>query len=163
MTALGHFRRPHALRAARGAGASLLLVPLLLGAFTLVALAYILYVLWPRWPAEQAALDSPELPITIAGTPFNVPPAAVRIGVQRHPGALERVDLAFLWPSLMPPGQDAKPITPATLPAAGGMLDRIFLTIAAAGNAMAPDERLRTIYPRYASSEPTSGPDGLAV
>ena len=57
MTALGHFRRPRALRVARGAGASLLLVPLLLGALTLVALAYILYVLWPRWPAEQVTLD----------------------------------------------------------------------------------------------------------
>ena len=164
MTTLGHFRRgARALRVARGAGASLLLVPLLFGALTLTALAYIVYVLWPRWPAEQAALDSPELPITVAGTSFNVPPAAIRIGVQRHPGALERVDLAFLWPSLKPPDRDAKPITPATLPAAGSMLDRIFVTIAAAGNAMAPGDRLRTIYPRYASSEPTSGLDGLAV
>ena len=164
MTALGYFRRgPRALRVARGAGASLLLVPLLLGALTLVALAYVLYVLWPRWPAEQVTLDSPELPITVAGTPFNVPPAAVRVGVQRHPGALERVDLAFLWPSLKPPDQSTKPVTPATLAAAGNILDRIFVTIAAAGKAMPPGERLRTIYPRYASSEPTSGPDGLAV
>ena len=43
------------------------------------------------------------------------------------------------------------------------MLDRLFITIAAAGNEMGPAERLRTIYPRYASSEPTAGPDGLAV
>jgi hypothetical protein len=43
------------------------------------------------------------------------------------------------------------------------MLDRVFLTIAAAGNAMAPAERVRTIYPRYAATEPTSAPEGLAV
>jgi hypothetical protein len=162
MTILGQFQRGQ--RRARGASASLLLVPLLLlTALMLAAVAYIVCVLWPRWPAEPVALDSPQLPITVAGTPFNIPPAAIRVGVQRHPGALERVDLAFLWPSLKPADQGAKPITPATLPAAGSMLDRIFITIAAAGNMMAPTERLRTIYPRYAASEPTAGPDGLAV
>jgi hypothetical protein len=162
MTTLGQFRRgPQALR---GASASLLVWPLLLlTALMVAAVAYVVYILWPRWPAEPVALDSPELPITIAGTPFNIPPAAIRVGVQRHPGALDRVDLGFLWPSLKPADQGAKPITPATLPAAGSMLDRLFITIAAAGNAMGPAERLRTIYPRYASSEPTAGPDGLAV
>jgi hypothetical protein len=141
-----------------------LLTPLLsLTVLMVAAVAYIVYVLWPRWPAEPVALDAPALPITIAGVAFNVPPAAIRVGVQRHPGALERMDLAFLWPSLKPADQSAKPATPTSLPAPGGMLDRIFLTVAAAGNAMAPAERVRTIYPRYATTEPTSGPEGLAV
>lgn len=162
MTTLGQFRRGP--QGPRGASAPLLVWPLLLlMALMVAAVAYVVYILWPRWPAEPVALDSPELPITIAGTPFKIPPAAIRVGVQRHPGALDRVDLAFLWPSLKPADQGAKPVTPATLPAAGSMLDRLFITIAAAGNDMGPAERLRTIYPRYATSEPTAGPDGLAV
>ena len=40
---------------------------------------------------------------------FNVPPAAIRVPVQRRPGAHERVDLAFVWPSLEPPNATAKP------------------------------------------------------
>jgi hypothetical protein len=141
-----------------------MLTPLMLStALMLTAVAYVVYVLWPRWLAEPVGLDAPELPITIAGVAFNVPPGAIRVGVQRHPGALDRVDLAFLWPSLRPADQVARAVTPATVPAQGSMLDRIFVTIAAAGNAMAPAERVRTIYPRYAASEPTSGPDGLAV
>ncbi len=161
MTTLGYFRRE---AAARRASAGVLLAPLLLlTALLLVAVTYIVYILWPRWPSDPIALDAPELPITIAGVAFDVPPAAIRLGVQRHPGALERVDLAFQWPSLKPADQSAKPTSPARLPASGNLLDRIFITIAAAGDEMAPSERLRTIYPRYASSEPTSGPDGLAI
>lgn len=161
----GYFRREGG---ARRAGAGVLLAPLLLlTTLLLAAVTYIVYILWPRWPSDAVALDAPELPITVAGVAFDVPPAAIRVGVQRHPGALERVDLAFLWPSLEPADQSVKPMSPARLPAsgnlAGNLLDRIFITIAAAGDEIAPAERLRTIYPRYASSEPTAGPDGLAV
>ncbi len=161
MTTLGHFGRE--LRAAPGARSPLLTPLLLLSVLMVAAVAYIVYVLWPRWPAAPVGLDAPALPITIAGVAFNVPPAAIRVGVQRHPGALERVDLAFLWPSLKPADQSARPAAPGSLPAPGSMLDRIFLTIAVAGTAMAPAERVRTIYPRYATTEPTSGPEGLAV
>ena len=41
--------------------------------------------------------------------------------------------------------------------------DRIFVTIAAAGDTLAPDERVRTIYPRYATAAPMPGPEGLTV
>jgi hypothetical protein len=161
VTTLGHFGRE--LRTTPRAR-SLLLTPLLsLIVLMAAAVTYVVYVLWPRWPAEPIGLDAPPLPITVAGVAFNVPPAAIRVGVQRHTGALERVDLAFLWPSLKPADQSAKPATSASPPAPGSMLDRIFLTIAAAGNAMAPPERVRTIYPRYATTEPAAGPDGLAV
>jgi hypothetical protein len=161
VTTLGHFGRE--LRAAPRARSPLLMPLLLLSVLMVAAVAYIVYVLWPRWPADLVGLDAPALPITIAGVAFNVPPAAIRVGVQRHPGALERVDLAFLWPSLKPADQSAKPAAPGGLPAPGSMLDRIFLTITAASNAMAPAERVHTIYPRYATTEPTSGPEGLAV
>jgi hypothetical protein len=150
----------------RRAGGSLLLPPILvLIALTLAAVAYIVYVLWPRWPGGPVALDAPELPITIGGVAFNVPPAAIRVAVQRRPGAHERVDLAFMWPSLKPADAPPKPAAPEALPAPGAALtlDRVFITIASAGDAMAPAERLQTIYPRYAATEPASGPTGLAV
>src|SRR5712664_3919995 len=88
-------------------------------ALVLGAAGYIGYVLWPRWPGATVAPDAPALPITIAGVAFNVPPAAIRVPVQRRPGAHERVDLAFLWPSLAPPDPNAKPPAPAagTVPA----------------------------------------------
>jgi hypothetical protein len=150
----------------RPAAGSLLLPPiLLLIALMLAAVAYIVYVLWPRWPGASVALDAPELPITIAGVAFDVPPAAIRVPVQRRPGAHERIDLAFMWPSLKPAEAAPKPAAPEARPAPGTTLtlDRIFITIAGAGDAMAPAERVRTIYPRYAAAEPVSGPEGLAV
>lgn len=119
--------------------------------------AYVAYLLWPRWPAA-VAVDAPSLPITIGGVTFNVPPAAVRAPVQRRPGVQERVDLAFMWPSLQPPDPPAK--TPNGAPAKP--LDRLFVTVAAS-EAMPPLERVKTIYPRYATKEPESGPPGLAV
>jgi hypothetical protein len=144
---------------ARGGRRGVLLLPLVI-LFTLVvgAVGYIGYVLWPRWPGPPVARDAPALPITIAGVAFNVPPAAMRVPVQRRPGAHERVDLSYLWPSLEPP--DAAASAPA---AAARTLDRLFVTIAAAGGAMPPTERVRTIYPRYAVTEPVAGPSGLAV
>ena len=151
---------------ARRAGSGLLLPPvLLLIALMFAAVAYVVYVLWPRWPGAAVALDAPELPITIGGVAFEVPPAAIRVGVQRRPGAHDRIDLAFMWPSLEPADAAAKPVSPEALRTSGAapMLDRVFITIASAGDAMAPTERLRVIYPRYAETEPVSGPTGLAV
>jgi hypothetical protein len=165
---LGRFMRE--MRASPRGGArragGLLLPPLmLLIALMLAAVAYIVYVLWPRWPVVPVALDAPALPITIGGVAFNVPPAAIRVPVQRLPGAHDRIDLAFRWPSLKPADTAPKPAAPEALPPPGTALtlDRIFITIAGAGDAMAPAERLRAIYPRYASTEPVSGPSGLAV
>jgi hypothetical protein len=129
------------------------------------AAGFIAYVLWPRWPGPAVATDAPMLPITVSGVAFNVPPAAMRRPVQRRPGAQERVDLAFLWPSLKPPAAPGKPParesgrTPEQIRA----IDRVFVTISAAGDALAPAERVRIIYPRYALSDPAAGPDGLAV
>jgi hypothetical protein len=169
VTILSHFRREAgAIRqdGSRRAGGGLLLPPLLLLlALMLGAVAYIVYILWPRWPGAPVALDAPELPITIAGVAFAVPPASIRVPVQRRPGAQDRIDLAFLWPSLKPADPAAKLAAPEALTAPGAMpsLDRIFITIARAGDAMAPAERVRTIYPRYASAEPVAGPTGLAV
>ena len=41
--------------------------------------------------------------------------------------------------------------------------DRLFVTIAGLDGVLAPDVRLRTIYPRYIEAEAAPGPDGLAI
>ncbi len=56
---------------------------------------------------------------------FNIEPAAIRQPVQRRPGTQDRIDLAYLWPSLMPPD-------PARKPTVGAPVDpneRLFVTI----------------------------------
>ena len=39
----------------------------------------------------------------------------------------------------------------------------MFVTITAAGDALAPAERIKTIYPRYAAADAAIEPNGLAV
>ena len=140
-----------------------LLLPLIIAAaVALSAFGYIAYVLWPRWSAPR--LDAPPLPITVAGVAFNLPPGAIRVAAQRRAGAQERIDLVFLWPSLQPPDLEAKPSAlPATEPALSRTSARVFMTIAASGDTLAPADRARTIYPRHAAAGPVRGPDGLAV
>ncbi|MGA8761535.1 MAG: hypothetical protein WB562_01485, partial [Candidatus Sulfotelmatobacter sp.] len=75
----------------------------LLMAIILSGAAFVSYVLWPTWSGATLGIDAPTIPVTVAGVLFELPPAAVRAAVQRHPGPHERIDLAFLWPSLLPP------------------------------------------------------------
>jgi hypothetical protein len=154
------------LRGRRRRSPRLLLGPLIVfAAAAFLAFVYLGYVLWPRWPGPPIGLDAPALPITVAGVTFNIPPAAIRVPVQRRPGAQDRVDLAFVWPSLEPPDPNAKASAPepGTLPPPAQSLTRVFMTIAGAGDTLAPLERTRTIYPRYASAEAALGPGGLTV
>ena len=145
-------------RTRRGRGILTLPVLLLL-AGVMLAGGYIAYVLWPRWPSEPVAPDAPFLPIAISGVTFNIPPAAIRRPVQRRPGAQERIDLSYLWPSLAPPDPAARPAPAASASA----VDRVFVTIAASEGALPPAERANTIYPRYLDSRIVSGPGGLAA
>ena len=148
-----HARRRHA-------GRSPLTGPLLLLAVVMViAASYVAYVLWPRWPESQVTLDAPALPIIVAGVYFNIEPAAIRMAVQRRPGTQERVDLAYLWPSLTPPD-------PAIQPTLGAPVDpneRLFVTIASGDGTLPLNERVQTIYPRYLVAEPAAGPPGLTL
>jgi hypothetical protein len=150
--------RPHPHRMGRG----VLLPVIILLALIFAAVSFVAYLLWPRWPEPAISPDAPSLPITIANVVFNVPPAAIRMPVQRRPGAHERVDLAFQWPSLQPP-ERAQKITASMADAPPAAIERVFVTIAAAGDTLPPTERLKSIYPRYASTAPTAGPTGLAV
>jgi hypothetical protein len=142
-------------------GGNFILPLILLLGLAVVAAAFVAFALWPRWPAVSVGPDAPALPITVAGVSFNVPPGAMRIPLQRHAGQHERVDLAFLWPSLVPPEPLAETSgAPAASPRA---IDRLFVTIASAGDTLPPAERIKTIYPRYVTVDPSPGPDGLVV
>jgi hypothetical protein len=127
------------------------------------AAGLVVFLLWPRWPAGSVALDAPTLPVTVGGVAFNLPPAAIRVPVQRRPGAHDRVDLAFLWPSLEPPDPHAK-ATPAIAegePAPALAMDRLFVTLSAASDRLAPAERVQAIYTRYVSQQATADSRGL--
>ena len=101
----------------------------------------------------------PALPVTVGGVLFNVPPGRDPRAMQRHPGAQERLDLAFLWPSLEPPDPTAKPAPSESAPP----IDRMFITIEPQSITLAPSERVNSIYPRYLSDTQFDGPDGLKV
>src|SRR5262245_31648368 len=131
----------------RGGGLAL---PILVIAAVAGAFSFIAYVLWP---SPTVSVDAPTLPITVAGTPFNIPPAAMRIPVQRRTGAHERVDLAFLWPSLEPPGPHASGTRASGAAVQQQTVDRLFVTISVAGDTLTPVERIKTIYPRYAAAD----------
>jgi hypothetical protein len=144
----------------RHAGHNPLAAPLMLFAgVAVIAAFYVAYVLWPRWPEAPAALDAPSLPIVVSGVNFNVEPAAIRMAIQRRPGTQKNVDLAYLWPSLVPPD-------PAAKPTVGAPVDpnkRLFVTIAAGDTTLPLSKRMQEIYPRYLVPEPSGGPDGLTL
>jgi hypothetical protein len=127
------------------------------GAAVAFAGVYVAYILWPRWPEAPYMLDAPSLPIVVSETAFNVEPAAIRMRVQRRPGAHERVDLSYLWPSLVPPD----PALKSTVGVPVDPNERLFVTIASGETTLPLMERVQTIYPRYLVAEPVAGPPGL--
>ena len=138
------------------------LVPIVLaGLFTAGAIALVAYLLWPTWGAE-ASSDPARLPVSVGGALFNVPTRAVRMKIQRHSGPQERVDLSFAFPSLEAPDAP-RHVSVDTIEEAVQPIDRIFLSISAHHDALTPETRLRTIYPRYLEQTSTSGQYGLTV
>jgi hypothetical protein len=102
------------------------------------------------------------LPVSIGGTLFNVPTAAIRMKIQRHSGPQERVDLSFVYPSLEPP--DAPKHTSAPRRAeAMQPIDRIFLSIAAHHDTLAPDTACAPSIRAISSRPRTPGADGLTM
>lgn len=165
--------------ARRQRGDHLAILPLALPVLLVAAIVGLIgYLLWPTWPRAAVPIDAPAIPVTVAGVLFNVPPAAIRAAIQRHPGAHDRVDLVFVWPTLTPP--QATGDEPAATSAAhsataighsgtgsavpASVSDRLFVTIGSlSGGVLAPAERLRTVYPRYVEHDASDGPDGLAI
>jgi hypothetical protein len=134
-----------------------LAVAVTLGAVTLVA-----YLLWPTWATVGS--DGPErLPVSVGGTLFNVPVSAIRMKIQRHSGPQERVDLNFSYPSLQPPEAQKHVGADDVVEEMTQPIDRIFLSISAHHDSLAPEARVRSIYPRYLEPASTPGPDGLAM
>ena len=150
------------------------------GLLVAAAAGFITYVLWPTWPSAPVALDAPSLPITIGNMLFQVPPAAVRATVQRHAGPQERLDLAFMWPSLKAPRPDGevngqtsgKPLDTNVADdetgsigntGAGSLGGRVFVTMTALRALLPPVERLNSIYPQYVEAKAVAGADGLAI
>jgi hypothetical protein len=125
------------------------------------AIALIAYLLWPTFGPDIS--NGPErLPVSIGNTLFNVPTTAIRMKIQRHSGPQERVDLSFEFPSLETPDVP-KHVSADTVEQAVQPIDRIFLSIAAHHDSLAPDTRLRTIYPRYLEAASSPGQDGLTM
>jgi hypothetical protein len=126
----------------------------------LVGIGYVTFALWPRWPGAAEAANSPALPITVGGINFNIPSDAIRVSMQRRPGAQSRLDLVFPWPNFTAkPAVATKPVDPEFLKAP----DQIFVTIMDAGGAMPLTDRLKVVYSRYVASEASAGPEGLLM
>ena len=156
---MAHF--PQARRS-RSRGHSPLFAPALLFlAAACLAAGYIVYALWPRWPGAPVSLEAPALPIVVAGQMFNIEPAAIRRAVQRKPGTQERIDLAYLWPTLVPAELAAKDEAHSMTPADPN--ERIFLTIANGRDAMPAPELIKTIYPRYFGLSTSAIAEGLTM
>ena len=125
------------------------------------AIALVAYLLWPTWGSDPSRGPS-RLPVSVGATLFNVPTSAVRVKIQRHSGPQERVDLSFTFPSLEAP-EGPKHVSADTVEEKVQPIDRIFLSIAAHHDTLAPDTRVRTIYPRYLEPAVTPVGDGLSM
>ena len=126
--------------------------------FSAGALAAVAWLLWPTWRTGSPS-DPTRLPITVGSALFNVPSKAIRTRMQRRAGPQERIDLAFAWPSLLPPEPQAH-LTADSVEDRPVPIDRIFLSIATDGGVITPVERVRTIYPRYVEAQADTQ-DGL--
>lgn len=150
--------RARGLRKSRRAHLAPLLASALIAA---VAVGLVGYLLWPTW--EPTASGNPDrLPVSVGGTVFNVPIHAFRMKVQKHSGPQERVDLNFVYPSLDTP-EAPKHVSAETVEETPQPIDRIFLSVSAHRDVLAPDARLRTIYPRYFDSAQSPAQDGLTM
>ena len=125
------------------------------------AIGLVAYLLWPTW-GNGAGNAPSRLPVSVGGTLFNVPTSAVRRKIQRHSGPQERVDLSFTFPSLEAP-EMPRHVSADTVEEKVQPIDRIFLSISAHHDTLAPDTRVRTIYPRYLEQASTQVDDALTM
>jgi hypothetical protein len=138
------------------------LLPIVLGGIiAAVALAFVTYLLWPTWEVDSASGPA-RLPISVGATLFNVPSASIRMKIQHHSGPQERIDLSFAYPSLQAP-EAPKHVSAADIDDAMQPIERIFLSIAAHHDSLAPEMRVRTIFPRYLDQTERAGEDGLTM
>lgn len=138
------------------------LIPLLAAVtIAIPAVTAVAYLLWPTW-TPKAPDNNERLPVSIGQTVFNVPERAFRVKIQRHSGSQERIDLNFLYPSLATPDAP-RHVTAETVEDGPQPIDRIFLSIAAHHDSLAPDILVHTIYPRYLDATLAQPQDGLSI
>lgn len=138
------------------------MIPIIIGGVVAAsAVAVVAYLLWPTW-GPNASSSPDRLPVSVGATLFNVPTLAVRRKIQRHSGPQERVDLSFVFPSLEAP-EAPRHVSADTVEESVQPIDRIFLSISAHHDTLAPDTRVRTIYPRYLEQTSTPAQDGLTM
>ena len=150
--------QPRARRRHRGSHLPLFAVTATIGG---LAVALVAYLLWPTWGTAGGG-EPDRLPVSIGGTLFNVPAMAVRMKIQRHSGPQERIDLDFTFPALDVPSEP-KRVGREDVAETPHPIDRIFLSIAAHHDALAPEARIATIYPRYLESGSTPVEGGLTL
>ena len=138
------------------------MIPFMIGgALAACAIAVVGYLLWPTWGPKNSG--NPErLPVSVGATLFNVPTMAVRRKIQRHSGPQERVDLSFTYPALEAP-EAPKHVSADTVEDSVQPIDRMFLSISTHNDTLAPDARVRTIYPRYLEQARAPEQDGLTT
>jgi hypothetical protein len=150
----------HIARDTRKDPRSHMLLIMMAATVTAGAVALVAYLLWPTW--GDASSGPERLPVSVGETLFNVPTTAIRRKIQRHTGPQERVDLSFTFPSLEAP-EAPKHVSADTVEEKVQPIDRIFLSISAHHDTLAPDTRVHTIYPRYLDQAATAVDDGLTV
>lgn len=124
------------------------------------SIAAIAYLLWPTW--HKSTNSGPDrIPVSIGDTFFNVPSFAFRRNVQKHSGPQESVELQYQYPSLS--AVEERAANAETFDMSLLKIDRILLTISAHHDAMSPEERLSTIYPRYINQALVTQHDGLTA
>ena len=138
------------------------MIPVMVGgAIAACAIAVVGYLLWPTFGPKTSSSPA-RLPVSVGGSLFNVPTIAVRRKIQRHSGPQERVDLSFTFPALEAPDAP-KHVSADTVEDSIQPIDRIFLSISAHHDILAPDARVRAIYPRYLEQASPPAQDGLTV
>ena len=150
----------HLARDTRKDPRSHMLLIMVAATITAGAIALVAYLLWPTW--GDASSGPERLPVSVGDTLFNVPTTAIRRKIQRHTGPQERVDLGFSFPSLEAP-EAPKHVSADTVEEKVQPIERIFLSISAHHDTLAPDTRVRTIYPRYLEQASTPVDDALTM
>jgi len=101
-----------------------------------------------QWPLiSRSTRCAGVLPITVGGVCSRAAGLAIRYAAATPPRLPGSLDLAFLCHRCSQPPSFARPLSCRTRPARSTA--SIFLTIDPQSTAVAPNDRVRTMYPRY--------------
>ena len=116
------------------------MVPVMVGcAVAAGAIGLVAYLLWPTWGAGRHRALRRGCRSSIGATLFNVPTAAIRMKIQRHSGPQERIDLVLRLSLAGAAGRAEACQRRRVVEEAMQPIDRIFLSISAHHDTLAPD------------------------